>query len=242
MGIACNQEPQNKGDITAAHRAPTRATARRLFGITASERQSKGFQFSSCIECEAYSPVVESVPGIFSFKPDWLSRYHADIRAPAKAAKSARSQRDFVPQFASQRSDDAKSRGSLRLHGARDRRARERRGFAPIHASHDGRQAHSYAAVARCDERLRQGRGVVQFEISKNDGSRLSASISSATHSIRSAVVYDGAGAVVNAIEYAQFYSRSHHAVNAIEAHEHVGGFHRTGIETFFIAMIRRAA
>ena len=70
---------------------------------------------------------------------------------------SARSERDFVPQFASQCGDDAESSGRFRLYRARDCRARERRGFAPIHASNDGRQARRHAAVAGRDERLRQG-------------------------------------------------------------------------------------
>jgi hypothetical protein len=39
----------------------------------------------------------------------------------------------------------------------RNRRTRERRGFTPIHAPHDGRQTCRHAAVARRDERMRQG-------------------------------------------------------------------------------------
>jgi Phage integrase SAM-like domain len=46
-----------------AHRAAPRETARRLFGIIASERQPERFHFPSRSEREAHGVVVESVPG-----------------------------------------------------------------------------------------------------------------------------------------------------------------------------------
>jgi integrase len=64
------------------------------------------------------------------------------------------SARDFVPQFAPQCGHDAESSGRLGLYRARDRRARKRRGFAPIHASNYGRQARRDAAFAGRNERL----------------------------------------------------------------------------------------
>ena len=46
-----------------ANRAPAGATARRLLGVTASERQPERFHFPSRSEREAHGIVVESVPG-----------------------------------------------------------------------------------------------------------------------------------------------------------------------------------
>ena len=81
----------------------------------------------------------------------------------ARALPSARSKRDFVPQFAPQCSDDVESSRRFRLYRTRNRRTRERRSLSSVHAPHDGGQARCRAAVARRDERLRQGCCAIPF-------------------------------------------------------------------------------
>jgi integrase len=78
-------------------------------------------------------------------------------KSTGKGRDQAREASEFVPQFASQCGDDAESSRRFRLYRARNRRTRERRGFTPIHAPHDRRQARRHGTVAGRDEQLRQG-------------------------------------------------------------------------------------
>jgi hypothetical protein len=61
---------------------------------------------------------------------------------------SARAERDFFSQLASQRGYDAESSRCFRLCCARDRGTRERGDLPPVHAPFHGRSAHCDATVA----------------------------------------------------------------------------------------------
>ncbi len=68
IDVACSRSGYRRGCVQHAqdrptHRAAAGATARRLLGIIASERQPERFHFPSRSEREAHGLVVESVPG-----------------------------------------------------------------------------------------------------------------------------------------------------------------------------------